>query len=127
MRFESPYLLLALWLLPLLALLLIYAHRRQARAVRRFVDPANPMQNAAVQYLGFRYGSVADIVTVTFRDAAGAMIGQATLPPTRYTTTIAYEVLNGAIHSVEFSQSSTDLWVIGSFTASTALTDIVFY
>jgi len=39
MYFESPKVLLGLWILPLLAWLLLYAHRRRAAAAGRFADP----------------------------------------------------------------------------------------
>ena len=38
MRWENPIWLLGLWILPLLAVLLIYAHRRRLAAARRFAD-----------------------------------------------------------------------------------------
>ena len=40
MYWENPSLLFALWILPLLAGLWVYAHRRRVRAARRFADPA---------------------------------------------------------------------------------------
>jgi Ca-activated chloride channel family protein len=38
MRWENPIWLLGLWILPLLAVLLVYAHRRRLAAARRFAD-----------------------------------------------------------------------------------------
>jgi hypothetical protein len=38
MRWENPIWLLGLWILPLLAVLLVYAHRRRSAAARRFAD-----------------------------------------------------------------------------------------
>ncbi len=40
MRWENPIWLLGLWILPLLAVLLIYAHRQRLAAARRFADQA---------------------------------------------------------------------------------------
>jgi Ca-activated chloride channel homolog len=40
MRWENPIWLLALWVLPLLAAVLVYAHRRRAAAARRFAELA---------------------------------------------------------------------------------------
>jgi len=40
MRWENPIWLFALWVLPLLAVVLVHAHRRRSAAARRFADPA---------------------------------------------------------------------------------------
>lgn len=40
MRWENPIWLLALWVLPVLAAVLVYAHRRRAAAARRFAELA---------------------------------------------------------------------------------------
>ncbi len=39
MYWENPKFLFCLWILPVLAVLLVYAHRKRAAAARRFVDP----------------------------------------------------------------------------------------
>ena len=40
MYWENPSVLLALWILPALAALLVYAHRKRVATARRFADPA---------------------------------------------------------------------------------------
>ncbi len=40
MYWENPSVLLGLWILPLVAALMVYAHRRRASAARQFADPA---------------------------------------------------------------------------------------
>jgi hypothetical protein len=92
-----------------------------------FVDPSNPSSKATVQRVGFRYASVSDVVTVTFRDVDGNIIGTSTLSPVGLPpATIAFEAQGPGIHSVHFSQSASDLWIIGTISESPALTDIAF-
>ena len=91
-----------------------------------FVDPGNPATPATVSQLAFRYGSVDETVTVTFFDINGNAIDSTTLPPVVATQSIGFSVPTSIIHSVQFTQSGRDIWLIGSFTENTAVTDISF-
>lgn len=87
-----------------------------------FVDPDNTAIKAGVQQLGFYVGSMADTVTASFYDASDNLLGTQVINA----NPIGFASDDEAIHRVVFSQSGGDHWVIGSFTHSNTIDDIVF-